>query len=771
MKINIKILLPILCLVVTWLVFISPYLVKNLVPFPSRYLVTFFAPWSAYPEYGMPVKNNAMPDIITQIYPWRHLSIESLKEHNTALWNPFSFSGTVLAGNYQSAPFFPGNILLFMLPFLDGWSILILLQPLLAGIGMILYLRLRNVSMVAAVFGAIAFMFCGFMTTWMAYGTLDYAVLVLPYLLYAIEQTIRHTEKKRWFYGIVLAVAVAFSFFAGHFQMSLYSLFMAVAYIIYRSIQEKKMLFFPFLFLFAGVGIALPQLVTSYHAFSLSNRVESFITNAGIPFHYLITAFAPDFFGNPVTRNDWFGQYAEWSSFIGVIPLLFAFLAIAKKETRKKGLFFILASVFLFFLALHTPISTLFYQLHIPVLSTSVATRTIVLISFSFSVLAAFGFDWLFDEKRKIRLKDVLVIVIPAVLFLFAIWVFVLQGTFPDPMYMATAKRNIIIPTALLLMGMIGMCIRPYIKHNWIFILSFLLVILTCFDLYRFASKWMPFDERAFVFPQTPVSVFLSQKVGNDRVFGNAGNEFFGSVGLPSIEGYDAMYQERYAEFISAAADGTIQPLERSVVTISRGGTYTDRWLSLLGTKYILHKKSDGRNVWVFPHWNYEHYKQIYQDDQYEVLEHTQALPREYLVSDYQIKTDAQEIIHALTNSETDIAKTVVLETQPDVQLTGTNGSVTVVDRGTDRVKYLVETDGPQILVVSDAFDPGWRASINGKEAPILRANYAFRAVVVPEGSSTITFQYIPQGFWESVFVSVMILSILGIGLIIRKRI
>jgi hypothetical protein len=87
-----------------------------------------FPPWSA--QYGMALKNNAMPDVITQIYPWKKITIDSWKQGQVPLWNPYSFSGTPHAANYQTAVFSPVNLLYFILPFLEAWSIMILLQPL-----------------------------------------------------------------------------------------------------------------------------------------------------------------------------------------------------------------------------------------------------------------------------------------------------------------------------------------------------------------------------------------------------------------------------------------------------------------------------------------------------------------------------------------------------------------------------------------------------------------------------------------------------------------
>jgi hypothetical protein len=64
------------------------------------------------------------------------------------------------------------------------------------------------------------------------------------------------------------------------------------------------------------------------------------------------------------------------------------------------------------------------------------------------------------------------------------------------------------------------------------------------------------------------------------------------------------------------------------------------------------------------------------------------------------------------------------------------------------RVSLDVETDTPGWLVLSDAWYPGWRAFVDGAEAWILRANYAFRAVAVSEpGPHRVEFVYEPPSF------------------------
>ena len=60
-----------------------------------------------------------------------------------------------------------------------------------------------------------------------------------------------------------------------------------------------------------------------------------------------------------------------------------------------------------------------------------------------------------------------------------------------------------------------------------------------------------------------------------------------------------------------------------------------------------------------------------------------------------------------------------------------------------EEVRVRVETPQPAVLILLDAFDQGWTATLeNGAEMPILRANVLVRAVVVPAGVHTVSFRY-----------------------------
>lgn len=750
---RLKALWALIGILLVWFVFSSDYFIRGLVPFPTTYLVSFFPPWNAY--NGMPVKNGAMPDLITQLYPWRHLTIESWKKGEVPLWNPYSFSGTQHAGNYQSAPFSPFNSLFLVLPEIDAWSLLVLLQPLLAGLFMYLFVRTLGNSRVAGVMAALSFMFCGFAVVWMGYGTLVHAVLWLPLILMGVHGFV---TSRKWIYAVLIPFGIAASLVSGHFQISLYVLGFTIAYCIYVPLahKQKKYLLQLAALVVLGIVFALPQLVPAFTAYSQSSRSANFWNHGSIPFRYLITMVAPDFYGNPVTRNDWFGQYAEWASFAGVIPLILALYA----SIRKRGvtIFFTGAAVFSLLLATPTPLNSFLYWLRIPVLSTSAGSRIIVLFSFSVAVLSAIGLDSIANDWKKNVKKPAIIVISVAGGFFFILWLTLLAGTILPPDKLAIAVRNSILPSffagaavLILISGFIK--IR---KISFVFLLPILLLFLTGADSVRYAKKWMPFESREYMFPRIDVIQFLQTTAGGQRIYGTFGNELITYFGLASIEGYDAVYQSRYGEFISAAGDGNIGTPQRSVVSLNKNGKYAQTYLDLLGVRYLVHRVSDGQQVWAYPFWKFaSEYVQVYKDPQYEVYENTRAFPRARLASGYQVQIHPQEILSLLLSEEFPRDTYVILEQKPGLEPMPGEGSVTTVSETPNTLTLVSRTSVPKLLYVADVYETGWRAYVDGKEVPVYRANFAFRAIDISPGEHEIIFVYKPASVHYAIFVSV----------------
>ena len=130
-----------------------------------------------------------------------------------------------------------------------------------------------------------------------------------------------------------------------------------------------------------------------------------------------------------------------------------------------------------------------------------------------------------------------------------------------------------------------------------------------------------------------------------------------------------------------------------------------------------------------------------------------------------------QKIIDALYSPSVDLRKTVVLEETPPgfAGNVADDATVSITNYEPEKVELSVEAQRDGLVFLSDTYDPGWKAVVDGKETKIFRANFTFRAVVVPRGSHQILFTYDPLSFriglWTSI-VSVIIVCIV----IIRKH-
>lgn len=763
---------PIIFIFSIWFIFASPFIFKNLAPFPSDYQVNSFSPWTAYPELAGPVKNGAMPDLITQIYPWKHFTISSFFNLQIPLWDPYSFTGMPHLANYQSAVLSPFNILFFIFKFVDAWSILILLQPLLAGIFMYIFVRTIGPSKIGSLISSVSFMFCGFITVWLSYGTLSYAIIFTPLALFAIEKFYQNLKYR---YIILLSLSIPMSFFSGHFQISLYFLSIILVYSLYKFIKEKRLNIFLFSIfgIFIGILFSLPQVLPSIELYLNSLRSSIFQKGEVIPWANLPTFISPDFFGNPVTRNDWFGHYAEWNLYIGVVPFFLGFYSLLiKKKTQVLFLFFFGLSAL--FLAFDTPILDLFISAHIPVLSTSAASRIISVYCFFFTVLSVFGFDQLLKDLQKEKSKKVVISVFLFILIFCLLWGVVVFRLYLPLDRIVIARQNLIFPTLIFIIFFVTILVSSLAKNKKIYIfLPFVILFLVCFDMLRFATKWQPFESKKLVFLDLGITSEFNKISGNERVFGGLDQHTAIYYRLPFLDGYDALYPKRYGEFVSAVNDGELKSPERSVVTFPKNGKYTKKILDLLGVKYIVQKVSDYNKVWSFPVWEYKEddLKLIYDDGKFQIFKNKNAFPRAFIVSDYTVKKDRQEIIDTLLSKDFDAKKSVVLENDPEVKKSNSvSSNVVIKNYSPNAISIIYKSDKEGILFLSDNYYPGWKAYVDSEETKILRANYTFRAIKVPVGRHLVEFKYQPESFIYGLWFAGVGVLMLILGVLFRKR-
>jgi hypothetical protein len=93
-------------------------------------------------------------------------------------------------------------------------------------------------------------------------------------------------------------------------------------------------------------------------------------------------------------------------------------------------------------------------------------------------------------------------------------------------------------------------------------------------------------------------------------------------------------------------------------------------------------------------------------------------------------------------NAVIDVSKFQVSLSDPD-----STGTIRILEHKPNALKYesSAQTDG--LVVFSEIYYPGWVATIDGKESPVLRADYILRALEVPAGNHTIEFRFEPKPY------------------------
>jgi hypothetical protein len=134
------------------------------------------------------------------------------------------------------------------------------------------------------------------------------------------------------------------------------------------------------------------------------------------------------------------------------------------------------------------------------------------------------------------------------------------------------------------------------------------------------------------------------------------------------------------------------------------------------------------------------------------IYENPRALPRVMLVGGWQVANFGNLIAEGWP-SGIDPTQTVLLEKESRAlsrSAAAAAGSARLVRYANTEVVVEVDAQSDSLLVLNDVWHPWWRATIDGTDAEILRANVIFRAVAVQPGKHTVRFTFEPlRGTWR----------------------
>jgi hypothetical protein len=119
---------------------------------------------------------------------------------------------------------------------------------------------------------------------------------------------------------------------------------------------------------------------------------------------------------------------------------------------------------------------------------------------------------------------------------------------------------------------------------------------------------------------------------------------------------------------------------------------------------------------------------------------------------------------------EAPIADALPADYQPEPAAPGQMGEVAIARYEATEIELTTRTAGRRVLVLGDAWYPGWEVYIDGRKASLVRAYYALRAVGVPAGQHVVRFVYEPASLRLGLALSAAAVVALGALIVVAAR-
>ncbi|CAN5915698.1 hypothetical protein BH23PLA1_BH23PLA1_31940 [soil metagenome] len=179
---------------------------------------------------GYEPANRLLMDPVLQFEPWMELNREALCSGRLPLWNPLAGCGAPHLANGQSAVFDPFQAIAYLGTLPEALAWMAALRLWVAGLGLFLLARRWGFGRWGRWFSGLSYPFCGFLVGWLLFPVSSVAVW-LPWLLWTTERLL---HRPGW--GTIAGVGFVSGFvlLGGHIQTSAHVLLASGLYLVAR---------------------------------------------------------------------------------------------------------------------------------------------------------------------------------------------------------------------------------------------------------------------------------------------------------------------------------------------------------------------------------------------------------------------------------------------------------------------------------------------------------------------------------------------------------
>jgi hypothetical protein len=404
----------------------------------------------------------------------------------------------------------------------------------------------------------------------------------------------------------------------------------------------------------------------------------------------------------------------------------------------------------------------------VPILTGTSPVRDMFAFCFGMSMLAAFGLENYAKAKNINKRTYSLLGIFTIIYGIFILFTFLLPLFLKNSNNLLTnllvTRRNLVIPFLCILLFSSTFIAKTIFKKTKFYKLRldiFIIIIVTvAVGIYQL-NKTSNFSKMQNFFPNHPLVTWLQDNGSINRFYGEGTarfeNNFATYYHVYSAEGYSVFRLSKYAELIASQDSGNVQNKYNRADADFSGINIPNRTrlFDLLGVKYLIAKDDFERDArFIDPDKPEADANLSWQSGKFKIYQRDTALPRFFLSSNFIVAKSDQEILDKIYDDNFDL-HTIILEKSPNIASALTpNGQVELLDYRQDNILFKTKSENDTLLFLSDSYYPGWEARIDNIKTEIYRADYAFRAIDIPKGDHTISFNFRPKTVYYGLYIS-----------------
>lgn len=699
-------------------------------------------------------------DMVGQWLQILRLARTEILQGRLPLWNPYLAAGLPLQANPQLGLFYPPFWVFWLTSFEQGVALIGAFHLAWMGLGTYLFMRRVGLSPIGAVCAGLIMGFSGFMTVRVGEGHPGFigSVVWLPWMLWAHRRSV---QVGTWRSGAWLGVTLAGALLAGNPAAAMLALFglglwVTLELVLPEEGRARSAQIRPFAVAIpVAIGLSAVQLFPTLEYLSLSARSSTsyeFASQYSLPAAHLISLLLPDFFGEPVHLGYW-GEFPhiEYLYYPGIAAIAATALLWRGRSAEPRTLKWLLFGGFALLVALGPMggLHWLLYEVFPLIRYVRVPARYMLLAVLAVAGLCGAAVDgWSAEVDRRVTgrgpwaLSLVLMGTLAVVAFLF----YTLRPSDDARAYHIGSE----LMRAGLMVFVIGLVVfwRPVRRPAGA---GALIAVVLLADLWGYGQRQLHLTSGA----SDPAWMLADATIANDAPYPervlpwglkldqqNRGQD----VGLASANAYDPLVLERSRRFVDSVAD-------------PRATTF-----DLLSTAWLL-SPTDG--AWLSD----GAFTAQAAVDGFGVYRRPTALPRTWVTQSAQSVSDLDAALAAIHAGGFDGRALALIERAECAAGTGGDAEITAYDP----THVAVTARGTGLLVLSEAWYPGWTATIDGQPTPVLIADGMLRGVCLTGdgGERVVRFEFLPTWFFVGGGVSAVTIAVglwqIGLALLRRR--